>query len=682
MANAQVNPWVRIAADGTVTVFTPGAEMGQGSMTSLPMILAEEMDADWSKVVLEWAPAEAQTYGYDFRGHRMMVIAGSRAVQLYYNDMRNAGAQVRKVLLQNAATKWNVDAATLKTEPGFVVNPANGQRLSYGDIAAFGSLPAQLPAVTAKDLKARKDWRLIGKGVPRRDTAAKSNGTAQYGIDVRLPGMVYATTLHSPVHNAAPASWNDAEIRKMKGVVGTVKLHNGIAVVADRFEHAIAARNAIKATWEKGKAQSFNSEQALEVGYEKVYDDPNFKRKTIQALGNAKGALTAAAKVHKAEFRSDFGYHAQMEPLNATARFNAAGDHVEIWEGTQAPDISRDAVAKALGFKLDQVTHHQRYMGGGFGRRNGGFEAIEVAQIAREIKRPVKLIWTREEDLGQGRFRPQSFQYLEAATDQTGKVSSWNHCVVGDDGGASLLTGGMAIKSYYDIANQNLELCSLDHGVQVKHWRGVAHVFNVFAIESFVDQMAADANMDPIRFRLERMSITPKARRCFEMVAKMCDWSAPRPAGRALGVSITERSGSLGAGVLEVSLDQKTGKIKVHKAWIAADGGTVVTPPAARANIESGIIYGMSSVLYERITVKDGVVEQSNFNDYNLLRMSDVPEELHVEFVPTDTRPTGLGEVGNPFVAAAISNAVHKLTGKRLRHLPFTPDRVLETLKT
>jgi len=680
MANAQVTPWVRIAPDGKVTIFTAGAEMGQGSMTSLPMIVAEEMDADWSKVALEWAPADASLYGYTSGTQKMMAIVGSRAVQLYYNDLRTAGAQVRKVLLQNAAQKWGVDAVTLRTEPGVVINPANGQRLTYGEIAAFGTVPAQLPAVDAKELKAKKDWRLIGKGVPRRDIAAKVNGSAQYGMDVRLPGMVYATTLHSPVHNAAPDKWNDAEIKKMRGVIATVRLPNGIAVVADRFERALAARNAIKATWQKGKATGFNSEQALAVDYQKVHHDPNAPTKTVQEAGDTKSAFAGAAKVHTAEFRSDFGYHAQMEPLNAAARFNAAGDRLEIWEGSQAPDLTRDVVSKALGLKLEQIVHNQCYMGGGFGRRNGGYEATEAALIARQVKRPVKLVWTREEDIAQGRFRPQSFQCLEAATDGSGKVTGWKHCVVGDDGGASLLTGGMKIP-YYGVPNQHLELRDLAHGVQVKHWRAVAHVFNVFAIESFIDQMAVDANMDPIQFRLERMAATPKARKCFETVAQMCDWTAKRPDGRALGVSITERSGSLGAGVVEISLNRQTGKINVHKVWVAADGGTVVTPKAAQANVESAIIYGLSSVLHERVTVKDGVVEQSNFHDYNVMRMSDLPQEMHVQFVDVDTKPTGLGEIGNPFIAGAISNAFHRLTGKRLLHLPFTEERVLEALK-
>jgi isoquinoline 1-oxidoreductase beta subunit len=677
MANAQVTPWVRIAPDGVVTIYSAGAEMGQGSMTSLALIVAEELDADWSKVKIEFAPADADIYGYTFQNQRMMAIVGSRAVQLYYNNLRTAGAQVRKVLLANAAEKWGVDAATLKTEPGAVVNPANGARLGYGEIAAFGKIPAILPAVDAKELKARKDFRLIGKTIARRDTPAKVNGSAIYAIDVRLPGMVYATALHSPVHTGQPESWNDADIKKMPGVIATVRLPNGIAIVAQHFEQAMAARSALKATWKKGAAEHFNSERALE-DYVKVHHDPKAQTTEIDKKGDVNAAFAGAAKVHKAEFRSDYGYHAQMEPLNAVVRINAAGDKAEVWEGSQAPDATRNEVAKALGLKPAVVTMHQCYMGGGFGRRSLGDYAAECARIAKEVGRPVKLVWTREEDIAHGMFRPQSFQCLEAAQDASGKIVGWKHCVVGE-GGVLLHTGIRPL--YYDIPNQHIERRGVSHGIRLKHWRAVGHVFNTFAIESLVDQMAADAGMDPIEFRYQRMSITPKAKKCFETVAQMCDWTAKRPEGRALGVSVTERSGSLGAGVVEISLDRQSGKIRVHKVWAAIDGGVIVTPDPAKANVESGILYGLSSMLHERVTMKDGVVEQSNFHDYNLMRMSDLPEEMHVQFVDVDTRPTGLGEIGNPFIGGAISNAFFKLTRKRLRHMPFTPDRVLATLK-
>src|SRR5919204_374181 len=577
VANAPINPWVRIAPDGKITILSAGAEMGQGSMTSLPLIVAEEMDADWSKVAIEWCPADPKVYGYKdpFGPSQLMWIVGSRATQLYFNDLRKAGAQVRKVLIANAAEKWGVDAATLKTEPSVVINPANGARLTYGEIAAFGTIPATLPAVDPKELKQRKDFRLIGTSVPRRDTPSKVNGSAQYAIDVKLPGMVYASTLHSPVHNAqpriwdpgkqdqsaaAPESWNDAEVKAMRGVIAIVKLANGLAVVADHFETAKAGRDALKVTWSKAKAEGFNSDRALE-DYVKVHADPNAQAVKLEQKGDVAAAFAAAAKTYHAEFRSDYGYHAQMEPLNAVVRING-------------------------------------------------------------IKIP-----------------------------------------------------------YYGVPNQAIERRGVSHGIKLKHWRAVGHVFNTFAIESFVDQMAVDQGMDPIEFRFERMGATPKARKVFETLAQMSDYKAKRPEGRAIGISITERSGSLGAGAVEISLDRASGKIRVHKVWVAVDGGVIVQPAAAQANVESGIVYGLSSVLHERITIKDGAVEQSNFHDYSLMRMSDMPEELNVKFVDVDTRPTGLGEIGNPFIAGAIANAFYRLTGKRLRHLPFTPERVLETLK-
>jgi isoquinoline 1-oxidoreductase beta subunit len=694
LANAPITPWVRIAPDGRITILSAGAEMGQGSMTSLPLILAEEMDADWSNVAIEWAPPDAKVYGYKdpFGTENLMWIVGSRAVQLYFTQLRMAGAQVRKVLIANAAQKWGVDAATLKTEPSVVINPANGARMSYGEIAAFGTIPPTLPTVDPKELRERKNFRLIGKAVPRRDIPSKVNGTAQYAIDVTLPGMLYASSLHSPVHSAqpgiwdpgkqdqsgaAPESWNDAQVKAMRGVIAIVPLANGLAVVADHFAAAKAGRDALKVTWRKAKAEGFNSDRALE-DYVKVHADPNAQAVKLEQKGDVTAAFATAAKTYHAEFRSDYAYHAQMEPLNAVVRINEAGDRVEVWEGSQAPDESRKAVAKALSLPLEQVDFHQCYMGGGFGRRSLGDYAAECALIAKAVRRPVKLIWTREEDIAQGMFRPQSFQCLEAATDASGNVTGWKHCVVGD--GEALLVTGIKI-AYYGVPSQAIERRGVSHGIKLKHWRAVGHVFNTFAIESFVDQMAVDQAVDPIEFRFERMGATPKARKVFETLAEMSNHKAKRAEGRAIGISITERAGSLGAGAVEISLERTSGKIRVHKVWAAIDGGVIVQPAAARANVESGILYGLSSVLHERITIRDGAVEQSNFHDYSVMRMSDLPEELHVRFVDVDTRPTGLGEIGNPFIAGAISNAFYRLTGKRLRHLPFTPERVLETLR-
>ncbi len=679
-AGRRMSAWVTIAPDETVTILSAGAEMGQGSMTSLPLIIAEEMDADWAKVRVEWAPADAETYGYTSRGRKSMAIVGSRAVRSYFGDLRVAGAQVRKVLLENAARKWGVAAAGLRTEPGAVLDPGSGRRLSYGEIAGFGKVPDVLPSVDESELKPRSAFRLIGRSVPRVDIPAKVDGSAQFAIDVQLPGMVYATTRHSPVHNGAPESWNQSEIKAMPGIVGTVALDNGVAVVADSFERVLAARDALKVMWKKGaKAEGFDSEPQLLDTYYKVHGDPGAQAETLDSKGDVEAAFAGAAKTYRADYRSDLGYHAQMEPLNAVARFNAAGDHVEVWDGSQSPDRSRAGVAKALGMTLGQVTLHQCYMGGGFGRRSLGDYAAEAALIARDVGRPVKLIWTREEDVAHGMFRPQSFQCMEAARDGDGNVVGWRHCVVGD--GKGLLTSGIKIP-YYGIPNQHIERRGVSHGMRLKHWRAVGHVFNVFAIESFADELAADAGMDPVEFRFRHMAPTPKARRVFEAAVRMSDWNAKRREGRAVGISLTERSGSLGAGVAEISLDRNTGRIRVHKVWIAVDGGLIVQPDAARANVESGVAYGLSSVLRERITVRGGAVEQSNFHDYPVLRMSDHPEELVVEFVDGEGPPTGIGEIGNPMVAGAVANAFHALTGRRLRYMPFTPERVLEVLKT
>src|SRR5262249_2590632 len=329
---------------------------------------------------------------------------------------------------------------------------------------------------------------------------------------------------HAPVHTGAPQSWNDDAVKKMPGVVATVRLPNGIAIVAEHFEQAMAARNALKATWNNGAAAGYDSARALE-DYVKVHADPNAQKTDIDKKGDVAAAFAGAAKKYQAEFRSDYGYHAQMEPLNAVVRIAANGDSAEVWEGSQAPDATRDEVAGALGLKREQVTMHQCFMGGGFGRRSLGDYAAECARIAKEVRRPVKLVWTREEDIAHGMFRPQSFQCLEAATDASGKVTGWKHCVVGD--GEFLLITATKIP-YHHMPNQAIERRGVSHGIKLKHWRAVGHVFNTFAIESFVDQMAVDQGMDPIEFRFERMGATPKARKVFEALAQMSDYKAKR----------------------------------------------------------------------------------------------------------------------------------------------------------
>ncbi|HSH12148.1 MAG TPA: molybdopterin cofactor-binding domain-containing protein, partial [Desulfurivibrionaceae bacterium] len=381
-------------------------------------------------------------------------------------------------------------------------------------------------------------------------------------MDVQLPDMRYASTVHSPVQGGVPRSWNNDEVLALDGIRSTVKLPTGVAIVGDSFPAVMAARKALKVNWGQPQASGYDSEVALDRDYERVHADPAEPSKTVFSKGDADSAFAAAGKTYRADFRADYGYHAQMEPLNAVARMNDRGDHIEVWDGSQSPDRCREMLAEALGFDESQVTVHQCYMGGGFGRRSLGDYAVEAALVARETGEPVKLIWTREEDIAHGMFRPQNYQCLEAALDDSGRVSGWRHCIVGDGGG--LLTGGMEIDVYYKVPNQHLDHRGTSHGIRLKHWRAVAHPFNIFAIEEFIDRMAEAEGVDPIAFRLERMAITPRGRRLFEKVAEMSDWHTPRPDGRALGLSITERSGSLGAAVVEVSLDRAIGRIRVH----------------------------------------------------------------------------------------------------------------------
>lgn len=677
----RIGAWVRISPDDRIIIVTPAAEMGQGSMTGVPVALAEELDADWSKVTLEMAPAEPGIYGYaSWGGRRSMGIYGSRAVKMYFEQMRLAGAQVRKALVQAAARHWDVDPAALATEPNLVVERAGARRLGYGDIAALADMPSSLPSVSPSELKPRSAFRIIGKPVPRHDIPAKVDGSARYSMDIRLPGMVYASTVHSPVQLAKPLRWNDAHVRALPGVVDVVALERGVAVVAETFEQVLAARKVLEVEWSKDAlARGYDSENALAHAYEAIAADPGANAETVARKGDVDAAFAGAARTFKASYRSDYGYHAQMEPLNAVARFDAAAGTLEVWEGTQAPGQSRALLAGALGIDVERVVHHQQYLGGGFGRRSLNDYTIEAALVARATGRPVKMIWTREEDLAFGMFRPQALQCVEAALDVAGRVTGWRHCVVGD--GDRLLYSGIRLDEYYRIDNQRVEQRGTSHGVRLKHWRAVAHPFNVFAIEALVDEMATSEGLDPFAFRRARMGLTRKAARVFDAVERMCDWKAARPQHRALGLSVSERSGSIGAGVVEISLDRASGRIRVHKVWIAVDGGIIVQPEMARHNIESGVIYGLSSVLKERATVRDGVVQQSNFNDYEVLRISEAPEEIHVEFVESDAPPTGLGEIGNPFIAAAVANAFYALTGTRLYHMPFTPARVHAALE-
>jgi len=689
-----LSPWVSIAPDGAITIMSAATEMGQGSMTSLPLIVAEELDADWSKVSIVPAPPIDAIYGNPGFGG-MMYTAGSNAVTSYYRPLRIFGAQVRRVLLDNAAKKLGVPVEELTTEPSVVVHAKSGRKLTYGEIAAFAEVPAKAPEIKPEQLKKTSEFRLIGKDVMRVELPSKVNGSATYGIDVQVPGMLYGTVLRAPVEGSVPDKINETKAKAVPGVTAVIRLPHGVGVVAQTAWAAFSARQALEGsvTWSRtGVAWGFDSDKGVEAFAADVRNLA-LPARDWSAQGNARGQFQNAASVVEAEYRCDYAFHAQMEPLNAVASVSPAGDAVEIWAGTQSQTTATEAPAKLLGISRDKVKLHDLLMGGGFGRR-GNRDVdfiIDAVMLSKEVGRPVKVMWTREDDVHNGRFRPLSAHYLRAAFDASGKLTAWHHRVAADritpfmdpvrfqagGGRDGMVMAGTDVRGY-DVPHQLVEQLYRDTGVRTNPLRGIGVTANKFATEAFMDELARKRGIDPLAFRLELLKDTPRAYKVVERVAQMAEWGRKRD-GRALGLAYIDYSGSQVAGIAEVSLDRASGQIKVHHFWCAIDCGVAVQPGNVVAQTEGSIVYGLGMTLSERISIKDGAVEQSNFYDYYLPRMNDVPE-MHIELIQTDNHPTGAGQMATPLVAPAISGAVAQLTGVRLRHSPFTPDRVKKAL--
>lgn len=668
----EVNVWVRLMSDDQVIIYTPAAEMGQGSMTSVPVILAEEMDADWSKVNILSSPVEAEIYGVGWYpgGTKSMVTAGSRTIRSFYKVMREAGAQIRSVLLKNAAEKWKVDIQELTTQPGMVVHEKSTRKMSFGEIAEFGDFESlrDLPEVKLKD---PKDFRLIGKVLPRHDIPSKTDGSAIYGMDILLPDMLYGFINRSPVHGSKPELTNKSEIMEMEGVKSIVKLDHGIGVVASSVESGLKAKHQMQIDWSETLTSSHNSDEDLSK-----YSQKGAKEEKQE--GDVGGAMKAAEKFYKATFTNKYAYHAQMEPLNAVVSLSRDKKKAELWIGSQAPDGAKAAVAEMVGIDQKNVKVNQLYLGGGFGRRTLPGYAAECAALAMKVDRPVKLIWTREDDVRYGAFRPQVKNFLKAGIDKNGKILAWDHTAIGPGGGLS--NGGAGV-SHYDIPNLRFARKDINHGIRTKHWRAVGHGPNKFAIETFIDQLARTYKIDPYLYRLQMMQKNERARKVLERAAEMSNWDPNPKGGRAMGIAFADRD-SFSCGVAQISLNRDTGMIRVHKYWCALDAGVVVQPGNAVAQVEGAVIMGISSSLKEEINFKGGQVEQSNYNDYPILRMSEAPESIEVAFIHSEEAPTGLGEAGLPAVGGAIASAFAALTGKYLYDMPFTPELVHEALTT
>ncbi len=690
--DAVVSPWVTISTDGTIAIMSPAAEMGQGSLTSLPLILAEELDADWAKVHIVPAPAIEKIYGNPGFGG-LMYTAGSFAVNGYFTALRTFGAQVRLVLLENAARHWNVPLAELATIPGVVLHEKSGRRLTYGEIVAFAEIPATAPEITPGQLKKASDFRLIGKDVRRVELPTKVNGTAQYSIDVQVPGMIYAAVLRSPVEGGAPDKIDDAAAREVEGVIRTVRLSYGVGVLAETPWAAFKAKRALNVTWTRGgNAWNYSTEQGFKT-FTAVARDLAHSGMTWEKVGDAPGAMKQAATVLEGEYYCDYAYHAQMEPLNSVASVSASGDAVEIWCGTQSQSMAVAAAAKTLGIAQERVKFNGMLLGGGFGRRGHRDEefVVESVLLSREAKRPVKVLWTREDDVRNGRFRPIYVQRLRAGLDASGRIVAWHHRIVCDQvlafqdpvrykifkGSDGIALRGGELKTY-DIPNRLAEGILEDTGIRTSSLRGIGVGPTKFAIEAFLDEIAAKRGIDPVALRLELLKNYPRGKAVVEKVAQMADWGRKRD-GRALGFAYIDYTGSQLAGVAEVSVERATGKIRVHNFWCTIDPGIAVQPDNIIAQTESSIVYGLGLALTERITFEGGAIKQANFYDYQVPRMRDVPP-MHITVMPTDNHPTGAGQMATPLVAPAIANAVFQLTGVRIRKTPMLAEQVKQAL--
>jgi isoquinoline 1-oxidoreductase beta subunit len=675
--------WLTIGTDGTISMVAPAAEMGQGSFTSLPLIIAEELDADWAKVrpvfPSNWDDKKYGNPGYNYT----FQTSASASVTGYFTALRIAGAQARRVLLDAVAAKWAVPAGELSTEPSIVVHKASGRRIGYGEIAAFAKAPSELPKIGEADLKPTTSFRLIGKDVARIELPLKVTGKAQYGMDVQVPGMVYAAVLQSPYAGGAPLTIDDSRARKVPGVTDIVKLPEGVGVIGTTVEGTQAAKNLLKVTWSDAPGAHLDSERALD-DLAAIGRDKNREGVAYEKVGDAKAAMASAKRVFRGEYRTRYVYHAQMEPMNATAAVTADGKSAELWVGTQAATSLLNGVAKLLQTGRSKISLNQQFLGGGFGRRGNHETVYDAVRLSKAVGKPVKLIWTREDDVTFGKFRPMTAHHIEAGFDDGGKLVAWHHRVIAESVVAyvsgdpkprqdRIVMKGSPVPQY-PVPNKLAEHVIENRGARLSPWRGVGNGHNAFAVESFVDEIAKDLGKDPVAFRLELSEGVPRMQHLLRVVAGMSDWKRKRD-GTALGVGTMVKDDTLAAGVAEVSVDHASGKIKVHNFWAALDAGIAVQPRNLAFQTEGSIVYALGHVLREKIDIKDGHVVQSNYSDYEVARMSDVPN-IEIKVVSTDNKPTGGGEEGVPLVACAVGNAIATLTGVRLRELPFSPERV------
>jgi isoquinoline 1-oxidoreductase subunit beta len=666
------NAFLRVGTDDKVTVLLAHSEMGQGIWTTLPMLVAEELDADWSRVRVEHAPA-APPYAHPVFG--MQMTGGSSTTWSEFDRYRQAGATARAMLVQAAAQRFGVSPADCRTERGVVI--AGNKRARYGELAEAA---AKLPAPKNVSLKDSKNWKLIGKPTLRLDTPEKISGRARFGMDIQFEGLLTAVVARSPVFGGKVKSFDASQAKAVSGVRSVVQVPMGVAVVADHFWAAKLGRDALKTDWDLGPHAGLDSDDLLEE-YRKLASTPG----TIAGqAGNVTGVLSKSSKIIEAEYAVPYLAHAPMEPLNATVRISP--DKCEIWTGTQFQTMDQQVAARITGLKPEQVEIHTTFLGGGFGRRatpTSDFVGLAV-EVAKAAGAPVKTVWTREDDVRGGYYRPAYLHKVRIGLGSDGLPTAWHHTTVGQsilagtpfepmmvkNGIDSTSVEGIADSAYLkSVPNFRVDLHSPKPGIPVLWWRSVGHSHNAFVMESVIDELALAAGKDPLEYRRALLKGHSRHLAALNLAAERARWGTPVPAGRGRGIAVHESFGSYVAQVAEVSVEK--GSIRVHRVVCAIDCGVAVNPEAVRAQMESGIAFGLGAALHSKLSFKDGRVQQSNFHDYQVLRLDEMPV-IEVYIVPSTEKMGGVGEPGVPPIAPAVANAVAALTGQRLRELPFT----------
>lgn len=674
------NAFVRIGEDNSVTVIVKHLEMGQGTYTGLPTLVAEELDADWGQIKVEGAPADAKRYNNLLWGPTQGT-GGSTAIANSFEQMRKAGATARAMLVAAAAAEWQVPADSIQVKKGVISHAASNRKASFGELATKAA--AQEVPKEVK-LKNPKDFVYIGKSVARTDSKAKINGSAQFTQDVRLPGMLTAVVAHPERFGAKLKSFDGTRAKAVKGVVDVVAIPNGVAVLAKDFWSAKKGRDLLSVEWDETQAFKQSSED-IRARYQTLARTPGA---VARQAGDAEKHMGRAATRLDAVFDFPYLAHAAMEPLDCVVKLER--DSCEVWNGEQFQTGDQNAIAQATGLKPEQVKLNMLYAGGSFGRRANPHSdyLLEAVQIAKAIggKAPVKLVWTREDDMRAGWYRPMFYHALRAGLDADGNLVAWQHRLVGQsiiagtafEGG--LMKDGIDVTSVegaanlpYAVPNLLVDLHTPKLPVPVQWWRSVGSTHTAFSTEVFLDEVAHAAGKDPYQLRRELLKDHPRHRSVLELAAQKSGWDKPLAAKtgerRGRGIAVHESFNSYVAEVAEVTV-KPDGSFSVDRVVCAVDCGMAINPSIVRAQMEGGIGFGLSAALYGTITLKEGRVEQSNFHDYPVLRMHEMPQ-VEVHIVPSAANPTGVGEPGVPPIAPAVANALFAATGKRLRKLPF-----------